>query len=70
VSDLFVDAHGSGEHVVLAHGSLATGSEEWEAQQPLAEEGFRLLVWTGAGTGAARPLKARTSCATRRTSRC
>jgi len=51
VSDLFVDAHGSGEHVVLAHGSLATGSEEWEAQQPLAEEGFRLLVVDRRGYG-------------------
>jgi pimeloyl-ACP methyl ester carboxylesterase len=51
VSDLFVDAHGSGENVVLAHGSLATGSEEWETQQPLAEEGFRLLVVDRRGYG-------------------
>jgi pimeloyl-ACP methyl ester carboxylesterase len=51
VGGLFVDTHGSGEHVVLAHGSLATGSEEWEAQQPLAEEGFRLLVVDRYGYG-------------------
>ena len=51
MSDLFVDAQGSGEHVVLTHGSLATGSEEWEAQQPLAEEGFRLLVIDRRGYG-------------------
>jgi pimeloyl-ACP methyl ester carboxylesterase len=51
VSGLFVDAHGSGEDVVLAHGSLATGSEEWEAQEPLAEEGFRLLVVDRRGYG-------------------
>ena len=51
MSDVFVDAHGSGEHVVLAHGSLATGSEEWESQQPLAEEGFRLLVVDRRGYG-------------------
>lgn len=51
MTDLFVDAHGSGEHVVLVHGSLATGSEEWEAQQPLAEEGFRLLVVDRRGYG-------------------
>lgn len=47
----FVDAHGSGAQVVLAHGSLATGGEEWEAQQPLAEEGFRLLVMDRRGYG-------------------
>jgi pimeloyl-ACP methyl ester carboxylesterase len=35
----------------FAHGSLATGSEEWEAQQPLAEEGFRLLVVDRRGYG-------------------
>jgi pimeloyl-ACP methyl ester carboxylesterase len=51
MTDLSVDAHGSGEHVILAHGSLATGSEEWEAQQPLAAEGFRLLVVDRRGYG-------------------
>ena len=51
MSDLFIDAHGDGEDVVLVHGSLATGSEEWEAQLPLAEEGFRLLVPDRRGYG-------------------
>jgi pimeloyl-ACP methyl ester carboxylesterase len=51
MTDLSVEAHGSGEHVILVHGSLATGSEEWEAQQPLAEEGFRLLVVDRRGYG-------------------
>ena len=36
---------------MLVHGSLATGAEEWEAQRPLAEEGFRLLVLDRRGYG-------------------
>ena len=44
VSDLFIDSWGSGVPVVLVHGSLAMGADEWQAQRPLAEEGFRLLV--------------------------
>jgi pimeloyl-ACP methyl ester carboxylesterase len=51
VSDLFVEVHGSGPRVILAHGSLATGSEEWEAQLPLAEQGFRLVVLDRRGYG-------------------
>ncbi len=51
VSDLHVDAWGAGTPVVLVHGSLATGAEEWEAQRPLAEEGFRLLVPDRRGHG-------------------
>ena len=43
-SDLHLESWGSGPPVVLVHGSLATGAEEWEAQRPLADEGFRLLV--------------------------
>jgi pimeloyl-ACP methyl ester carboxylesterase len=43
-SDLYVESWGAGTPVVLVHGSLATGAEEWEAQRPLADEGFRLLV--------------------------
>jgi hypothetical protein len=31
--DLFVDSWGAGTHVVLVHGSLATGAEEWHAQR-------------------------------------
>ena len=36
---------------MLVHGSLATGAEEWEAQRPLADEGFRLLVLDRRGYG-------------------
>jgi CheY-like chemotaxis protein len=51
--------------VVLVHSSLATGTEKWGAQRPLADEGFRLLVLDRRGNGEAQ---ARTSCATQRTS--
>lgn len=51
MSDLFVDTWGTGTPVVLVHGSLATGAEEWEAQQPLADDGFRLLVLDRRGYG-------------------
>jgi pimeloyl-ACP methyl ester carboxylesterase len=49
--DLFVESWGDGIPVVLVHGSLATGAEEWEAQRPLADEGFRLLVPDRRGVG-------------------
>ena len=51
MSDLFVESWGTGTPVVLVHGSLATGAEEWEAQRPLADEGFRLLVLDRRGNG-------------------
>ena len=51
MSDVFVESWGAGTPVVLVHGSLATGSEEWEAQRPLADEGFRLLVLDRRGNG-------------------
>ena len=51
VSDLYVDSWGTGTPVVLVHGSLATGAEEWEAQRTLADEGFRLLVPDRRGNG-------------------
>jgi pimeloyl-ACP methyl ester carboxylesterase len=51
VNDLFVESWGEGTPVVLVHGSLATGAEEWEAQRPLADEGFRLLVPDRRGYG-------------------
>lgn len=51
MGDLFVDSWGSGVPVVLVHGSLATGGEEWQAQRPLADEGFRLLVPDRRGYG-------------------
>jgi pimeloyl-ACP methyl ester carboxylesterase len=37
--------------VVLVHGSAATGADEWQAQRPLAEKGFRLLVFDRRGYG-------------------
>lgn len=37
---------GTGERVVLVHGSLATGPVEWEGQRPLAAEGYELVVPT------------------------
>jgi pimeloyl-ACP methyl ester carboxylesterase len=51
VSGLFVDSWGSGVPVVLVHGSLATGADEWQAQRSLAGEGFRLLVPDRRGYG-------------------
>ena len=50
-SNLYVEAWGEGTRVVLVHGSLATGAEEWDAQRPLADEGFRLLVPDRRGYG-------------------
>lgn len=51
MSDVFTETWGTGTPVVLAHGSLATGTEEWQAQQPLADEGHRLLVLDRRGYG-------------------
>lgn len=52
MSELSVTTWGDGTPVVLVHGSFATGVEEWHAQQPLAEEGFRLVVPDRRGYGA------------------
>lgn len=57
MSDLFVDSWGSGVPVILVHGSLATGADEWEAQRPLADEGFRLLVPDRRGYGRSPPAR-------------
>ena len=51
MSGLSVDSWGAGVPVVLVHGSLATGADEWQAQRPLADEGFRLLVPDRRGYG-------------------
>lgn len=51
MTTLAVHAHGAGTRVVLVHGSLATGRDEWEAQRPLAEEGFQLLALDRRGYG-------------------
>jgi len=50
-TDLSVESWGTGTRVVLVHGSLATGAEEWEAQRPLSDEGFQLLVPDRRGYG-------------------
>jgi pimeloyl-ACP methyl ester carboxylesterase len=51
MSCLFVECWGSGVPAVLVHGSLATGADEWQVQQSLADEGFRLLVPDRRGYG-------------------
>ena len=50
-TDLHLDAWGAGTPVVLVHGSLATAAEEWDAQRPLADQGFRLLAPDRRGYG-------------------
>lgn len=51
MSDLFTETWGQGTPVVLVHGSLATGADEWQAQRPLADEGFQLVVPDRRGYG-------------------
>lgn len=51
MSELHTEVIGHGDSVVLVHGSLATGAEEWWAQKPLADEGFRLVVADRRGYG-------------------
>lgn len=51
MSELFLHTWGVGTPVVLVHGSLATGAQEWEAQRPLAEEGYQLLALDRRGYG-------------------
>jgi pimeloyl-ACP methyl ester carboxylesterase len=46
-----VERWGDGTPVVLVHGSLATGADEWDAQRPLAGDGFGLLVVDRRGYG-------------------
>lgn len=46
-----VETWGQGTPVVLVHGSLAIGVEEWDAQRPLAERGFSLRVLDRRGYG-------------------
>jgi pimeloyl-ACP methyl ester carboxylesterase len=55
MSDLFVHAWGAGTRVVLVHGSLATGADEWQAQRPLADDGFHLLAPDRRGYGQSPP---------------
>ena len=54
-TDLHVETWGAGAPVLLVHGSLATGAEEWDAQRPLATAGYRLLVLDRRGYGGSAP---------------
>jgi pimeloyl-ACP methyl ester carboxylesterase len=49
--DLHIEIWGEGTPVVLVHGSLALGADEWEAQRPLADAGYQLLVPDRRGYG-------------------
>ena len=51
MSGLFIETWGAGPLVVLVHGSLATGADEWQAQRSLADHGFQLLVLDRRGYG-------------------
>lgn len=51
MSEIHSEVFGHGDPVVLVHGSLVTGAEEWPAQGPLADEGFRLVVADRRGYG-------------------
>jgi pimeloyl-ACP methyl ester carboxylesterase len=48
---VFFESWGTGTTVVLVHGSLAVGVEEWQEQRPLASQGFRLVVPDRRGYG-------------------
>lgn len=50
-SGLSVETWGDGVPVVLVHGSLALGAEEWDSQRPLTEQGFGLRVFDRRGYG-------------------
>ena len=50
-TNVVFESWGTGTNVVLVHGSLATGPEEWQEQRPLAHEGARLLVLDRRGYG-------------------
>jgi pimeloyl-ACP methyl ester carboxylesterase len=50
-SGLYVETWGDGAPVVLAHGSLCVGNDEWDAQRPLVDEGFSLRVFDRRGYG-------------------
>ncbi len=51
IAGLHVHQWGEGEPVVLVHGSLATGAEEWAEQRPLTRHRYRLLVPDRRGYG-------------------
>jgi pimeloyl-ACP methyl ester carboxylesterase len=48
---LHVERWGDGPPVVLVHGSLASGADEWSEQRPLADDGYQLVVLDRRGNG-------------------
>ena len=50
-TELHLETRGDGQTVVLVHGSLATAADEWPAQAPLADQGFRLVMPDRRGYG-------------------
>jgi pimeloyl-ACP methyl ester carboxylesterase len=50
-TDLYVEVWGGGTPVILVHGSLANGPDEWAEQRPLADDGFELIVPDRRGCG-------------------
>lgn len=57
MSKIAIESVGAGIPVVLVHGSLATGTDEWEAQLPLADDGFQLLILDRRGYGQSPPAR-------------
>jgi pimeloyl-ACP methyl ester carboxylesterase len=55
MGEIHVETWGAGERVVLIHGSLAIGAEEWDAQRPLAEAGYELVIFDRRGYGKSAP---------------
>ncbi len=51
MTDLHVQVWGEGVPAVFVHGSISAGEESWEAQRPLADHGFRILVPDRRGYG-------------------
>jgi pimeloyl-ACP methyl ester carboxylesterase len=51
VNGLYVETWGDGTPVVLVHGSLALGNDEWQEQRPLAGQGFSMRVFDRRGYG-------------------
>ncbi len=50
-TDLHVEVWGDGTPVVLVHGSLANGADEWAEQRSLADDTFELIVPDRRGCG-------------------
>lgn len=51
MGEIAIETWGEGTRVVLVHGSLATGNDEWQAQRPLGAQGYQLVVIDRRGYG-------------------